>query len=91
MRQRGKARPKQEIERAEPVHGDLLVSQQKSEIFGRYANIASFQRTGAADAELLQPLHDVVLSWMGPLGFVLTGIEVIDGVSYSQSWWCKPE
>lgn len=91
MRLRGRARPKQDIERADPVRGDMLISQQQSEVFGRYANIASFHRSGSADPEQLPPLHDVVISHMGPLGFVLTGIEVVDGVAYAQSWWCRPE
>ncbi|MGF6792784.1 hypothetical protein OKW27_007121 [Paraburkholderia sp. 35.1] len=38
----------------------------------------------------MPPLHDVELSWMGPIGFVLTGIEFIGDVAYGQSWWCRP-
>ncbi|MEZ2310862.1 hypothetical protein AB6809_29880 [Paraburkholderia sp. RCC_158] len=90
-RHRGKTRSQSEIERDTPVHGDLIVSQEKSEVFGRYSNVARFQLAGGADKDPLPPLHDVVLSWMGPIGFVLTGIEVIDGVTYAQSWWCRPE
>ncbi len=30
------------------------------------------------------------LSWMGPNGFVLTGFEVVDAVTYAQSWRCPP-
>jgi hypothetical protein len=48
------------------------------------------QRAGTAAPELLPPLHDAVLSWMGPHGFVLTGIEILNGVTNPQSWWCRP-
>lgn len=85
----GISKSQQQIERGETVEGDLLVAQEKSDTFGRYSNVARFYTSGANDAELLPALHDVVLSWMGPHGFVLTGIEVIDGVAYAQSWWCK--
>lgn len=90
MRTRGVTRPQREVEQDAPITGDLNVSQQKSETFNRYSNVAAFHKAGASDAEPLPPLHDVVLSWMGPNGFVLTGIEVIGGVTYAQSWWCRP-
>lgn len=90
-RHRGKARPQSEIERDAPVRGDLVVTQERSEIFGRYTNVARFQLAGGADKDPLPPLYDAVLSWMGPLGFVLSGVEVVDGTAYSQSWWCRPD
>lgn len=89
-RRYGIAKSQQQIERGDSVKGDLLVAQEKSDAFGRYSNVARFHQAGAADADLLPPLHDVVLSWMGPGGFVLTGIEIIDGTAYAQSWWCQP-
>ncbi|WP_233854214.1 hypothetical protein [Paraburkholderia sp. HD33-4] len=90
MRERGKPRPKRDIEAAIPVRGDMTISQQQSEQYGRMTKVASFQQSGAADAQPLPPLHDVEVSWMGPLGFVLTGIEFIGDVAYGQSWWCRP-
>lgn len=89
MRTRGIARPLREVEQDVPAMGDLNVSQQNSETFNRYSNVAAFHKTGANEADPLPPLHDVVLSWMGPNGFVLTGIEVIGNVTYAQSWWCR--
>jgi hypothetical protein len=91
MRVRGKARSKEEVQRATPVRGDLLVQQRRSETFGRYSNVASFATAGAADQQPLPELQDVALPWMGPIGFVLSGIEMIDGIAYGQSWWCRPE
>ncbi|MFP4891212.1 hypothetical protein [Paraburkholderia sp. EG304] len=90
MRERGKQRDKRKIESAEPVTGDLTITQGQSVQYGRMTKIAAFQQSGAADEQPLPPLHDVELSWMGPNGFVLTGIEFIGEVAYGQSWWCRP-
>lgn len=73
------------------MRGDLLVQQERTETFGRYSNVARFATAGAADQQPLPQLHDAAMSWMGPNGFVLSGIELIDGVTYGQSWWCRPE
>jgi len=90
MRDRGRPRDKRAIEADAPARGDLGIAHVQSAEYGRTSKVASFHRAGAADPELLPPLHDVELSWMGPLGFVLTGIEFIDGSAYGQSWWCRP-
>jgi hypothetical protein len=76
MRQHGQARPNHDVQTAEPVKGNVIIAQAKSEAFGRYSNIAQFQMSGAADPQPIPPLHDAVMSWMGPLGFVLTGHRV---------------
>jgi hypothetical protein len=73
-----------------PKRGDLIIGQENSTELGRYTDVARFQTTGAADAQPLSLLLDVRLSHMGPLGFVLSGIEQIDGVNYAQSWYCRP-
>jgi hypothetical protein len=88
-RVRGVARTQREVEQAESVTGDLLITQQQSQAFGSWSATASFYKSGASDPDPLPPLHDAILSWMGPNGFVLRGIEVIDGVTYAQSWWCR--
>ena len=89
MRERGRQREKRDIEAALPVSGDLIISEQKSPQYGRTTRVASFHVSGASDPQPLPPLHDVELSWMGPLGFVLTGIEFIGEVAYGQSWYCR--
>lgn len=88
-RYKGKARPQREVETAEPVRGDVVVVQETSEVLGRYTNIARFHLTGKDESQPLPSLNDVTLSHMGPRGFVLTGVEMIDGVAYSQSWYCR--
>jgi hypothetical protein len=90
MRMRGKAQDHADVQRAPGVRGDMVVGQEKSSALNRYTNIARFQTGGAADPQPLPPLHDAALSWMGPLGFVLTGVEFVDGTAYAQSWWCRP-
>ncbi|MGF6260652.1 hypothetical protein QF001_004174 [Paraburkholderia youngii] len=62
---------------AAPVTGDLAIDHEQSAQYKRTSKLASFQPSGAADAQPLPPLHDVELSWMGPNGFVLTGVEFI--------------
>ncbi|RMU62856.1 hypothetical protein ALP25_101568 [Pseudomonas syringae pv. syringae] len=37
----------------------------------------------------LRELLDVTLSTMAHNGFVLSGIEYVDGCAYAQSWWCR--
>jgi hypothetical protein len=90
-RDRGRARSDREMQTAQSVAGDLIIVQQQSQLLGRFSSVASFHKTGPRDIDPLPPLHDVVLSWMGPNGFVLSGIEEIDGVTYAQSWWCRPQ
>ena len=86
---RGKVLSPKDVQSAEPVHGDMVVVQVMSDQFNRYSNIAQFHITGVNEVQPLPPLHDATLSWMGPNGFVLNGFEVINGVAYAQSWWCR--
>jgi hypothetical protein len=89
MRARGKALTQHDVQTGPAVRGDMVVVQEKSQALNRYSNIARFQMSGVNDPQPMPPLHDAVLSWMGPLGFVLSGIEFVDGVAYAQSWWCR--
>ncbi|MGF6877345.1 hypothetical protein [Paraburkholderia sp. MM5477-R1] len=89
MRERGQQRPKRDIEHAQGVSGDMLITHEHSEAYGRATKIASFLMAGASDEPPLPPLHDVELSWMGSNGFLLTGIEFIGQTVYAQSWWCR--
>lgn len=43
------------------------------------------------DPDPLPPLLDATLAGMAVTGFVLSGIEYIDGCAYAQSWWCREE
>jgi hypothetical protein len=90
MRERGRALEQSDLQGVRSIVGDLLVVQEKSTALNRYSNIARFQTTGVSEPQPIPPLHDAVLSWMGPLGFVLSGVEFFEGVAYAQSWWCRP-
>ncbi|MFJ2320053.1 hypothetical protein [Pseudomonas sp. NPDC087817] len=37
----------------------------------------------------LPKLLDAKLAGIAVTGFVLSGIEFIDGCAYAQSWWCR--
>ncbi|KPW22039.1 hypothetical protein ALO83_102881 [Pseudomonas cannabina pv. alisalensis] len=41
------------------------------------------------EGKRLPDLLDVTLATMAPNGFVLSGIEYVDGCAYAQSWWCR--
>jgi hypothetical protein len=86
---RGKMLSQQEIQTAEPAYGDMVVVQKMSHQFNRYSKIARFQMSGTNDVQPIPELHDATLAWMGPNGFVLTGFEVVAGIAYAQSWWCR--
>ena len=73
MRERGKALEHYEVQKAPGVRGDMIVVQEKSTALNRYSNIARFQVSGVNDPQPMPPLHDAVLWWTGPNGFVLTG------------------
>jgi hypothetical protein len=86
MRERAKVLDHSDVQKAPGVRGDMVIAQEKSSALNRYSNIARFQTSGVNDPQPLPPLHDAVLSWMGPNGFVISGVEFIDGVAFAQSW-----
>jgi hypothetical protein len=90
MRERGRALEQFDLQRVPSIFGDLLVVQEKSTALNRYSDIARFRTKGVNEPQPIPPLHDAVLSWMGPLGFVLSGVDFFEGVAYAQSWWCRP-
>ena len=56
---------------------------------GRATNMARIEVGVPLDHDPLPPLLDATLAGMAVTGFVLTGIEYIDGCAYAQSWWCR--
>lgn len=41
------------------------------------------------EGQRLPELLDVTLATMAHNGFVLSGIEYVDGCAYAQAWWCR--
>ncbi|NWE26238.1 hypothetical protein [Pseudomonas gingeri] len=71
------------------IRGDVRVNCEIDTGMGRSSNVARLINGMPLDPELLPPLIDATLSGMAPNGFVLTGIEFIDGCAYAQFWWCR--
>src|SRR5258705_10892425 len=91
MRFHGKALEQSQIRTAEPIRADVVTSHQDVSALGRYADVANVRPGDGCRDEILPALYDVRLAWMATGGFVLAGFEVINGVAYAQSWWCRPE
>jgi len=89
MRYKGVALTPQERKRYNAIRGDVRVSPEVCTELGRCSNIARVSLSIQLEPEPLPQLLDASLAGMAPLGFVLSGIEYIDGCAYAQSWWCR--
>jgi hypothetical protein len=91
MRQRGVALESKERRSYPAIRGNVMVSSAVSSDLGRSTNIARMQVGLPLDPDPLPQLLDATLAGMAHTGFVLSGIEYIDGCAYAQSWWCRLE
>lgn len=91
MRLRGVALDAKARGRYPAIRGNVMVNSAVSSDLGRSTNIARVQVGLPLDPEPLPQLLDATLAGMAVTGFVLSGIEYIDGCAYAQSWWCRLE
>lgn len=89
MRLRGVALDPRERRRYPAIRGNVMVNSSVCEQLGRATNIARIEVGMPLDPDPLPPLLDATLAGMAVTGFVLSGIEYIDGCAYTQSWWCR--
>jgi hypothetical protein len=89
MRCQGVALTPQERRRYQAIKGDVRVNSENSTELGRAANVARLMVGMPLDPDPLPRLLDATLAGMAVTGFVLSGIEYIDGRAYAQSWWCR--
>lgn len=89
MRVKGVALDPQERRRYRAIRGDVRVLAEMNDHLGRSSNVACLLGAMPLDPEHLPRLLDATLAGMAPTGFVLSGIEVVDGCAYAQSWWCR--
>lgn len=89
MRRLGVALDPKERRRYPAIKGNVMVSSGMSAELGRSANVARLEVGMPLEADPLPQLLDATLSGMAVTGFVLSGIEYIDGCAYAQSWWCR--
>lgn len=73
------------------IKGNVMVNSTVSEELGRATNVARIEVGMPLDPDPLPRLLDATLAGMAVTGFVLSGIEYIDGCAYAQSWWCRLE
>ncbi|WP_074854461.1 hypothetical protein [Pseudomonas salomonii] len=91
MRCKGVALTALERRQYPAIRGDVRVNAGISEELGRSSNIATISAGWPLEPAPLPCLLDATLSGMAPTGFVLSGIEYVDGCAYAQSWWCRQE
>ncbi|MFL1543497.1 hypothetical protein [Pseudomonas sp. O39] len=69
--------------------GDVRVVAEDRAELGRSSNIGKVFAGLPLEPSPLPDLLDATLSGMATTGFVLSGIEYVDGCAYAQSWWCR--
>lgn len=74
-----------------PHRGDVRVACVMDRRLGRATNVAQLYPGNKRDASHLPALYDARLTGMSTTGYVLSGIEFIDGCAFAQSWWCRSE
>lgn len=89
MRVRGVPLTPEERRRYTPIKGYVMVQAELNNELGRSSNVAFIHSNSPSESDPLPKLLDASLSSMSLTGFVLAGIEYIDGCAYAQSWWCR--
>ncbi len=89
LRLRGIELTKDERRTYQPHRGDVRVACGHDRRLGRATNVAELHPLNKRDLSHLPPLYDARLSGMSTMGYVLSGIEFVDGCAYAQSWWCR--
>jgi hypothetical protein len=89
MRRRGIALTPQERRRYPAIKGNVMVHSEQNTDLGRAANVARVEVGMPLEPDPLPRLLDATLAGMAVTGFVLSGVEYIDGCAYAQSWWCR--
>lgn len=89
MRRQGVALNPQERRRYPAISGNVMVNSKNSIELGRSANVARVEIGMPIDPDPLPKLLDATLAGMAVTGFVLSGIEYVEGCAYAQSWWCR--
>ena len=88
MRHLGKPLDHKQLREVEAMRCDIAINHESC-VMGRSSVVAKVRGDWPLADSALPPLLDVQLHSMAPNGMVLSGIEVIEGVAYAQSWLCK--
>jgi len=90
MRVRGVPLSPQQLRKEQEIRGDVRVNHESC-VLGRASVIATLKSGQPLSEPDIPELLDASLHSMAPNAFVLSGIEVVDGVAYAQSWICSAE
>ncbi|MCQ4257491.1 hypothetical protein [Stutzerimonas stutzeri] len=85
----GKSIDNRELSRVQPIYGDVRIVHQNPPELGRPSQVANLVFDNPLESSVIPPLMDVSLYSMATNGFTLSGIEIVDGVAYAQSWLCQ--
>ncbi|MFG5864435.1 hypothetical protein [Metapseudomonas sp. CR1201] len=88
LRYKGKPIEQRKLDNVQYIRGDVYIRLDMNSPMGRPSHIADILQTNPK-APTLPTLYDVQVHTMATLGMVITGIEIIDGVAYAQSWYCR--
>lgn len=89
MRQRGVPLHHNQLREAEELCVDVKIEHEGC-VLGRASVVAKISTRWPLQTAPWPELLDVSLHSMAPNGMVLSGLEVVDGVAYAQSWLCRP-
>lgn len=90
MRHLGKPIEPKRLRDTQPVRVDIGINHESSTM-GRSAIVAKIRGDWPLAEPAFPDLIDAQLHSMAPNGMVLSGIEIVDGVAYAQSWLCRPD
>ncbi|HDV4150770.1 hypothetical protein [Pseudomonas aeruginosa] len=88
MRRYGKVLGRAGFDKAPVLRGDVWVRMASTSPLNRPTLIAEILKTSPSGS-ILPTLHDVQIHGVGTNALLITGIEFIDGVAYSQFWHCR--
>ncbi len=77
------------LRNVKPVSSVIEVVDERVPVLNRQSRVAKTSTGWPKEGPPLPLLLDVTLSTMGPTGFILSGLEEVDGALYAQSWWCR--
>lgn len=88
MRHLGKPIDPKHLRGTDRIIADVAISHESC-VMGRAAVVAKLRGEFPLSPSPMPELIDVQIHSMAPNGMTLTGVEVIDGVTYGQSWRCR--
>lgn len=88
MRVRGRPLSQKELRSAKSIRGDVHLRLEPNTLLGRPSPIAYLHNVPFNEKQDVL-LYDAVVTTLASGGGTITGIELIDGVAYAQSWWVR--